>query len=117
MLDLSPEAAYQVRKAERLLARREARRAELRRGAERAARVLREEFGAARVWLFGSVPRPWFHERSDLDLAAEGIAPERVGEAWDRVIELLDEDVDLVAMEEADERLRRRIRETGEVIA
>lgn len=79
-----------------------------------AARVLQREFGATGVWLFGSLSRPWFHEASDLDLAVEGIGPERVGAAWDRLMTLLGERVDLVALEEAEEGLRRRILETGE---
>jgi hypothetical protein len=45
------------------------------------------------------------------------VPPERVGAAWDRLVEALEEHVDLVALEEADERLRRRILADGERIA
>jgi predicted nucleotidyltransferase len=43
-----------------------------------AVRLLREEFGASKVLLFGSlVHRSWFTPWSDIDLAAWGIPPER----------------------------------------
>jgi predicted nucleotidyltransferase len=43
--------------------------------ARSAARVLREEFGARRVLLFGSLAGGLFTRFSDIDLAAEGIDP------------------------------------------
>ena len=113
---LSPEARYQIRKAERILAHRDARQADLLVSAAAAARLLREQYGATRVWVFGSVLQPWFHETSDLDLAAEGLQPERAGEAWDRVADLAGCRVDLVLWEEAGERLRARIESSGRVL-
>ncbi len=45
--------------------------------AHKAARVLREEFGASKVVVFGSLAhRAWFSSQSDIDIAAWGIAPE-----------------------------------------
>jgi uncharacterized protein len=56
----------------------EERRQEARRVAEEAAKVLRREFGASRVVLFGSATsRTWFTSWSDIDLAVWGIAPDR----------------------------------------
>lgn len=44
--------------------------------ARQAAQLLKERFGATRVMVFGSLAHgAWFHARSDIDLAAEGIAP------------------------------------------
>jgi predicted nucleotidyltransferase len=113
---LSDEAQFQIRRGERMLREREERRRHLRELAARVADVLRSEFGAPRVWVFGSVVRPWFHEGSDLDLAAEGIAPERRGSAWDRAMELADTAVDLVFLEEATPPLRERILADGEAL-
>ncbi len=46
--------------------------------ARRAAKLLREEFVAERVMLFGSLAhRGWFTRWSDIDLAAWGIPPEK----------------------------------------
>lgn len=45
--------------------------------ARRAARLLRERYGASRVVLFGSLAHDaWFTPWSDIDLAAWGIPPE-----------------------------------------
>lgn len=99
-----------------MLREREDRRQHLREIASRVAAMLRAEFGARRVWVFGSVVRPWFHEGSDLDLAAEGISAERRGAAWDRALELAVTAVDLVFLEEATPLLRERILSDGEAL-
>ncbi len=39
--------------------------------------MLRRDFGVTRVVLFGSVVTGGFHERSDIDLAVEGLDAER----------------------------------------
>ena len=68
-------------RARALAARREQAWAE----ARKAARLLKEEFGAQRVVLFGSLVREggrFFDERSDIDLAVWGLAPERFFDAW-----------------------------------
>ncbi len=66
--------------------------------ARRAARILRERYGATRIRVFGSILHPErFHAGSDIDLAVEGVT---VTDYWDAVAEvfLLDEviKVDLV---------------------
>jgi predicted nucleotidyltransferase len=110
---LSNEARFQIQRGERVLREREARRAALRAIADEVASMLRAEFGAERVWVFGSVVRPWFHEDSDVDLAAEGIPTEQRAEAWDRAIALARTSVDLVFVEEAPASLLERIRVDG----
>ncbi len=69
MAQLSPEAEFQLRRSAARLRAREERRSDLLEAAERAAAMLRDEFGATRVWRFGSLDRAWFHEGSDVDLA------------------------------------------------
>lgn len=112
----SAEAEFQIEKAERRLLERDARREQFLGCAARAAEVLRREFGATRVWLFGSVRRSWFHDASDLDLAVEGVPSSQLGVAWDRLVELLGVEIDLVGVEDAPPELRRRITESGEVV-
>ena len=83
--------------------------------AQRAARLLKEEFGATRVVAFGSLAHgAWFGARSDIDLAAEGIPPEVFWRAW-CALDRLDPavDIDLVAIESAPERLRDEITQQG----
>lgn len=116
-MTLSDEARFQLQRGQRLLGEREARRQQLRTVADDVASMLRAEFSARRVWVFGSVVRPWFHEDSDLDLAAEGIPAEQRAEAWDRAIALARTSVDLVFLEEAPAPLLERIRADGELLA
>ena len=104
-----------------MLRDREKRRSQLRSLAHEVAAMLRGEFAAERVWVFGSVVRPWFHEQSDLDLAAEGISAEQRANAWDRAIALVgaamtSTTVDLVFVEEAPASLLERIRGDGELL-
>ncbi len=54
--------------------------------ARRAAATLKSDWGATRVLLYGSLAHDaWWHEHSDVDLAAEGIAPEDFWRAWGAV--------------------------------
>ena len=45
--------------------------------ARRAGQMLREQFGASKVVVFGSLAHGWFTPWSDIDLAAWGILPDR----------------------------------------
>ncbi len=75
-------------------------------GRQRAARVraalpevvrlLREEFGARRVVLFGSLLAGRLDEDSDLDLLVDGIPAERLVPATNRAWEIVGIPVDLV---------------------
>lgn len=79
--------------------------------ARRAARLLREAFGATRVIAFGSLAHgAWFGPASDIDLAVEGVPAEAFWRAW-AAIDRLDPtfEIELVAIESASERLRDEI--------
>lgn len=99
----------------------EARRAAARQRAEQAlavardaATVLREEFGARRVWLFGSLARGTFDAASDIDLAVDGIDEKAFLRALGRLLGLRPEfPVDLVDVREAGPRLRAVIESEG----
>ena len=105
-------AAWKRRRAGRQ-AQLEERASRARDAARRAAQVLTDEFGAERVWMFGSLAWGRVHERSDLDLAVEGLAPERFSAALSRVSGIAGEQVDLVPLESCAESLRRRVLEHG----
>lgn len=81
--EFAPYIAGLVRR-ERLRRRRMRERAtQALEAARAAADLLRRRYGATRVRLFGSVLHPErFHERSDVDLAVEGLAPQDYLSAW-----------------------------------
>ncbi|MEK6607112.1 MAG: nucleotidyltransferase domain-containing protein [Myxococcota bacterium] len=82
-----------------------------------AANALVREFGVRRVVAFGSLV--WserFHSRSDVDLAVEGIAPDRFFEAWSRLERLVGRSIDLIALESCPELLRARILREGRAL-
>lgn len=83
--------------------------------ARQAAQILKEQFGASRVIAFGSLAHgAWFHARSDIDLAAEGIAPQAFWRAWCALDTLSSSfEIDLIALETAPEHLRARIHQEG----
>lgn len=86
--------------------------------ARQSADILRDQFQAEKVVVFGSlVDRSRFHERSDIDLAAWGI-PEMdylraLGAVMDSTSEFL---VDLVRVEEAYDHIRKIVESQGIVI-
>lgn len=77
--------------------------------------ILRSQFGAAKVVVFGSlVDRQLFHQRSDIDLAVWGVPEADYLRALGRLLDLSTEfSFDLVLVEEAPERLRQRIERDG----
>ena len=80
--------------------------------AEQCRQVLKQEFRATSVIVFGSLrgDTPW-HGASDLDLAVEGLEPEAFYRAYEALEALIPEwlPFDLVALEQADEHVCDRI--------
>jgi len=81
--------------------------------AKRAAQLLKDEFGATRVVVFGSVLHPaLFHTRSDIDLAVWGLAERDYYRAVSHVLSLDPEiSVDLIEFEHARPALQQAIQE------
>lgn len=105
--------AYKAREAARRSALDERRRA-MREGAQRAADMLRRDFAATRVLLFGSVLREeGFHRGSDLDLAVEGIEADRFWSAGAAAERCAGYELDLVDLEYASAGLREHIENEG----
>lgn len=105
--------AWRNRAAERRLHLSERNRV-AREAAHRAARVLGTEFGAETVWLFGSHAWGRPHERSDIDLAATGIAADRFFSALARAAAVApDAPLHLVRLEDCAPSLRQRILTKG----
>ncbi|MFW6301592.1 MAG: nucleotidyltransferase family protein [Bacillota bacterium] len=90
-----------------------------REAAERAAKILKDQFQADKVWIFGSLTqKERFHERSDIDLAASGIPPEKFYKAFGTITrELKDFQIDLVDIDDCKGYLKEAIKREGELIA
>ena len=83
--------------------------------AQQAATLLKEEFGATQVVLFGSlIHGHWFSKTSDIDLAAWGLKDEAYFIVVARLQDLSPEfKVDLVAMEHCPSTLHETILKEG----
>ena len=124
-LDLSPETLKRYRPHEAFRRRKSVTSDELSKrrrrammAARKAANLLRREFGANEVFVFGSLARrggftPW----SDVDLAAFGIPPTRFFEAVGAVTGLSSEfKIDLIDIETCPDSLREAIETEGKSI-
>ncbi|MCO6452924.1 MAG: nucleotidyltransferase domain-containing protein [Caldilineales bacterium] len=83
--------------------------------AHKAAQMLRDDFGATKVIVFGSLAEGrWFTENSDIDLAAWGIAADDYFTAVAKMQGIdYDFEIDLVAMEWCKSGLAKAIVEEG----
>lgn len=101
-------ASWRRRQAQRSL-RDEDRAVRLRHLLPAAKRILCEGHGARRVILFGSLARGDVTERSDVDLAVEGLRSAEYFTAIADLQGLFDSPVDLVEVETASSSLRQRL--------
>ncbi len=86
--------------------------------ARKGAELLKKEFKAKEVILFGSLVRKeLFHIKSDVDLAVRGLDEKLYYRAVSRLLDLdTDIQTDLVMTEDAAESLQKRIGKEGIVI-
>ena len=111
------EAAASWRRREAERRERSAERAKILRSRLPAARrLLMERYQATRVILFGSLARGDLTERSDVDLAVEGLRHDGYFTAIADLTGLLDSPVDLVEIERATPSLLARLDLEGVVL-
>jgi len=115
-LDYSPYIKAWKKRLEEERKRMEERRRSAQSWAQRIASMLREDFGAKEVWLFGSVL--WegrFGRTSDIDLAVRGIPPSRYIEALVESERMTGYkfQVDIVPLEDCHPVIRRRVEKEG----
>ncbi len=99
---------------------------ELRSGAKKAeetayrcAELLAERYRIKRVWLIGSLlQHESFHNRSDIDLAVEGLAEKEYFDALSKLYQIIPSrlELDLITLETAQPALREHIRTTGRLL-
>jgi len=119
-LTLTPEqiqvyAATLRQRSEASARRRRERRARAWDAARQAAELLREQYGATDVRVFGSlVDGDHFTEHSDIDMAAAGLTPATHMEALGRLLRLSPHfEFDLVDLDTCPPGLRRAVEQSG----
>ena len=115
MTDASDTLAHLRRREAEDRADGRTRPASLRSRLQEAVALLRRH-GARKILLFGSVARGDTQKTSDVDLAVEGLPPERYFEATAGLMRVFSGPVDLVRLEEASESLRSTIFAEGEAL-
>jgi predicted nucleotidyltransferase len=89
------------------------------RAASVCAELLAKKFGAKRVYLFGSAKdTEAFHKRSDIDLAVEGLSPQKYFTALAELRGSIPGklDLDLVPLEDAYPELKKLIKSKGKLL-
>jgi len=94
------------------------RRKELRELAFKIAKILKQKYKVKRVFLIGSLVKGYVHERSDIDLVVESLAPEMYIKALTEIYELLPPGVELnlIPFEDAFDSLKEKALREGEKI-
>ena len=84
----------------------------------RVAQLLKAQFGAQKVILFGSMAHEaWFALDSDIDLAVEGIKAQDYWRAWEAAEKLIEGRlVDLIDLESASGSLKKSIERYGVIL-
>ena len=75
-----------------------------------------KEYVVKRIFLFGSVAKSKHRSHSDIDLACEGISPERFFKALGELLSTTRGSIDLVDIKEVKDTLRKRIEREGILI-
>jgi predicted nucleotidyltransferase len=117
MTPSNPMQAFMVSQVAEERARAAVARQAIRDSLPGAIAMLRQEFGASRVVLFGSQARGTARAQSDVDLLVSGIEPRRLYEAIARLERMIPAaHVDLVLESEVLPHVAERARLEGEVL-
>ncbi|MEA1963792.1 MAG: nucleotidyltransferase domain-containing protein [Candidatus Aerophobetes bacterium] len=82
------------------------------------AAVLRNNYKVRRIFLIGSVVKGYVHDRSDIDLVVEGLAPNMYMKALTELYDILlpGIELNLIPFEDAYESLKKKTIQEGEII-
>ena len=115
-LPLEPYLTYWRNRQEKDLLRNEKLREAAWADVEKIAVLLREEFTATRIIVFGSLAKARFFAGSDIDLAVAGLRKEDLFPAMAQAGELSQFHVDIKPLEELDPGFKERIISTGKEV-
>lgn len=84
----------------------------------RCAELLRNNYKVRRIFLIGSVVKGYVHDRSDIDLVVEGLAPDMYMKALTELYDILlpGIDLNLIPFEDAYESLKEKTIQEGEIV-
>jgi len=93
-------------------------REELKTMALEVTKVLKNKYKVKRAFLIGSIVKGYIHDRSDIDIVVEGLAPELYIKALTNAYDILPPGVELnlIPFEDAFESLRKKILREGMMI-
>jgi predicted nucleotidyltransferase len=74
-----------------------------------------QEYGVKRVWLFGSCLDSTVDDPHDIDLAVEGVPPEKFFEFYGKLGGAILKDIDLIDLDSGDP-MRHIVRDRGVII-
>ena len=74
------------------------------------------QYGAEKIYLFGSCATGEAREGSDIDIAVDGMEAEVFFKAFGEILLRMGKDVDLIDLSEAKRTIRNRIEKEGRVI-
>ena len=94
------------------------RRKELNLLAEKATEILENDYHVKRVFLIGSLAKGYVHERSDIDIVVEGLAPALYIKALTQIYDILPPGIELnlIPFEDAFETLKEKTLREGKMI-
>ena len=94
------------------------RRKELHLLAEKATEILKNDFHVKRVFLIGSLAQGYIHERSDIDIVVEGLAPGLYIKALTHIYDILTPGVELnlIPYEQSFKTLKEKTLREGKMI-
>jgi len=80
-----------------------------------AANKLKQKYSIRKIILFGSLAhKAWFNEKSDVDLAVEGLSPNNYLQAWREIEDIItDSKIDFVDMSEISDPIKNIINSEG----
>jgi len=93
-------------------------REELKTMALEVTKVLKNKYKVKRAFLIGSIVKGYIHDRSDIDIVVEGLAPELYIKALTNAYDILPPGVELnlIPFEDAFESLRKKTLREGMMI-
>lgn len=86
--------------------------------ARQCSEILKNKYHVQRVFLIGSLVKGYFHDRSDIDIVVEGLAPQLYIKALTELYDILPRGIELnlIPFEDAFSSLREKTIKEGKLL-